>query len=177
MSFYVKIDGVQIGPLSEHDFHSYASSGKLKPTDTFLSPSMTEWASGVEAASFINESPNKEHVPEQKNLNKQVPEQKDLLENLWEGNLGLVTTYWVYGVLGGIVWGVSIAALKPDPEGDLVKLVWLLFACYYFVVYVGTWQAANKFVGNKAWAILAKFAIIVVVLPVAIHLLKWLSEQ
>ena len=105
---------------------------------------------------------------------KHVP---DLLENLWEGNLGLAMTYWVYGVLGGIVWAVGIAALKPDPEGDLIKLVWFLFACYYFIVYVGIWQAANKFVGSKVWAILAKFAIIVVVLPVAIQFLKWLAAD
>ena len=106
-----------------------------------------------------------------------VPEQKNLLVNLWEGNLGLAMTYWVYGVLGGIVWGVGIAALQPDPEGDLIKHVWLLFACYYFVVYVGIWQAANKFVGSKVWAILAKFATIIVVLPVAIRILKWLAAD
>lgn len=100
---------------------------------------------------------------------------KNLLENLWEGRLGLATTYWVYGVLGGIVWGVGIAAIKPNPEGSLINAVWLLLAYYYFVVYVGIWRAANKFIGSKAWAILAKFAIIVVVLPVAIHFLKWLA--
>lgn len=111
---------------------------------------------------------------------KQVPkmdprfeaEEKNLLEHLWEGNLGLAMTYWVYGVLGGIVWGVGIFALKPDPEGELVKLVWLLFAGYYFVIYVGIWQAANKYVGSRIWAILAKFAIIIVTLPIVIHFLK-----
>jgi hypothetical protein len=100
--------------------------------------------------------------------------QKNMLENLWEGNFGLAMTYWVYGVLGGFVWGVGILALKPDPEGDLIKLIWLIFTLYYFVIYVGTWKAANKYVGRKVWSILAKFAIIIVVLPVAIHLLKWL---
>ena len=48
---------------------------------------------------------------------EQVTDKKNLLENLWEGNLGLAMTYWVYGVLGGFVWGVGIFALKPDPEG------------------------------------------------------------
>lgn len=108
---------------------------------------------------------------------EQVSEQKNLLENLWGGNLGLAMTYWVYGVLGGIVWGVGIAALNPDPDPDLIKFVWLLFASYYFVVYVGIWQAANKYVGSKVWAVLAKFAIIVVVLPLAIHFLKWLASN
>ena len=102
-----------------------------------------------------------------------MPEQKNLLENIWCGNVGLAMTYWVYGVLGGIVWGIGIFALKLDPQGDLMQLVWFLFAAYYFVVYVGIWQAANKYIGNKIWSILAKFAVIVVVLPVTIHFLKW----
>lgn len=103
--------------------------------------------------------------------------EKNLIENLWDGNLGLAMSYWVYGVLGGFVWGVGILAIKPEPDSDLIKFLGFLFAIYYFVVYVGTWKAANKYVGNKAWAILAKFAIIVVVLPFAINFLKWLADQ
>jgi len=103
--------------------------------------------------------------------------EKNLLENLWEGNIGLAMTYWVYGVLGGIVWGVGIVAINPAPDGNLVKIIWFIFACYYFVIYVGVWKAANKFVGKKAWAILAKFAVIVVVLPIVIHFFKWLSAN
>lgn len=45
-------------------------------------------------------------------------------------------------------------------------------AAYYFVVYVGIWRAANKFRGNKLWEILAKFVVIVTVLPIAISFLK-----
>jgi hypothetical protein len=108
---------------------------------------------------------------------ERLPKQKNLFENLWEGNLGLAMTYWVYGVLGGIVWGVGIAALEPDPRGALTSPVWFFFALYYFTVYVGIWRAANKFVGNKVWAILAKFAVIVVVLPIAIHFLRWLGAD
>lgn len=100
-----------------------------------------------------------------------------LLEDLWNGNLGLAMTYWVYGVLGGIVWGVAITALAPEPETKLIKLVWFAFAAYYLVVYVGVWQAANKFVGSKVWAILAKFAVVVVVLPTTIHFIKWFVQN
>jgi hypothetical protein len=102
---------------------------------------------------------------------------KNLFENLWEGNLGLVMTYWVYGVLGGIVWAVWIAALSPAPDGNLVKITWLLFVCYYFVTYVGIWNAANKFSGNKVWPILAKFAVIVVALRIVIQFIKWFSAD
>ena len=105
---------------------------------------------------------------------EQVTAQKYLLENLWEGNFGLAKTYWVFGVLGGIVWSVGIAALNPDPEERTMEFVLFLLACYYFFVYVGIWQAANKFVGSKVWAILAKFAVIITVLPLSIHFFEWL---
>lgn len=107
---------------------------------------------------------------------EQLPDPKKLtlIENIWEGNLGLAMTYWVYGVLGGIVWAVGISALKPAPDSEFIKVVWLLFACYYFVIYVGIWQAANKYVGSKVWPILAKFAVIIVVLPLTINFFRWL---
>src|SRR4030065_963937 len=38
---------------------------------------------------------------------------------LWRGNFGLPMTYWVYGVLGGIVWAVGIFALSPEPDSGL----------------------------------------------------------
>lgn len=105
-----------------------------------------------------------------------ITRQKDLLENLWEGNLGLAVTYWVYGVLGGFVWGVGIYALEPDPKSDL-QIVLFFLTGYYFVVYVGIWRAANKYHGNKAWAILAKFVVIIVVLPTVIHFFKWFTAD
>ena len=86
-------------------------------------------------------------------------------------------TYWVYGVLGGIVWAVGIASINPSPEGNLVILIWLFFTCYYIVTYVGIWNAANKFDGNKTWSILAKFAVIVVALTIVIQLIKWFSAS
>lgn len=60
MSYYVKIDGELIGPLVKHDFHSYAASGKLKATDSFLGPGMIAWASGDKASAFLAEPPNEE---------------------------------------------------------------------------------------------------------------------
>ena len=84
-------------------------------------------------------------------------------------------TYWVYGVLAGFVWGVSFIALQPDPEGKLIKIVGMLFLAYYFAVYVGIWNAANKYEGNKIWAILAKFVVIIVVIPTVIHLSRLLA--
>lgn len=58
------------------------------------------------------------------------------------------------------------------PESSIAHLILFLMAAYYFVVYVGIWRAANKFRGNKLWEILAKFVVIVTVLPIAISFLK-----
>jgi hypothetical protein len=99
------------------------------------------------------------------------------LKTLWSGNFGLPMTYWVYGVLGGIVWAVGILALSPEPDSSLDQIVRFLLIAYGAVVYVGIWQAANKYTGNKAWAVLAKFMVIVVALPIAIRLLKFLASS
>jgi hypothetical protein len=99
---------------------------------------------------------------------------EDFPSNLWEGNFGLPMTYWVYGVLAGFVWAAGIFALNLEPDSDHVKLIYFLMATYYAAVYVGIWQAANKYTGSKVWAVLAKFVVVIVALPTTIRLIKWL---
>ena len=98
------------------------------------------------------------------------------LTNLWQGNFGLPMSYWVYGILGGFVWAVGIVALSPEKESGLERLIYFLMVAYYLLVYVGIWRAANKFMGAKVWAILAKFVVVIVALPVAIRLVKWIFQ-
>ena len=104
---------------------------------------------------------------------KQPPVEKIFLVNIWEGNFGLATMYWVYGVLGGVVWVVGIVALDRPQESDTYKSMIFLLLLYYLCVYVGIWQAAPKYAGNKVWAVLAKFAVVVTVLPILIKFVKW----
>lgn len=99
------------------------------------------------------------------------------LKTLCSGNFGLPMTYWVYGVLGGIVWAVGILALSPEPDSNLDQILRFLLVAYAVVVYIGIWQAASKYTGNRAWAILAKFMVIVVALPIAIRLLKLMASS
>lgn len=93
---------------------------------------------------------------------------QNFLNNLWQGNLGLAMTYWVYGVLGGLVWLVGIIALDPQRETNSESFVLFSLIAYYFVVYVGIWRAASKYKGNRLWEILAKFVVIITVLPTVI---------
>lgn len=101
------------------------------------------------------------------------PSQKNFLVDIWTGNRGLAFTYWVYGVLGGIVWAVVIFALNIGPDSGFLTFLLSLMTAYYCVVYVGIWQAATKYSGNKIWAVLAKFVVIVTALPIFIKISKW----
>lgn len=97
---------------------------------------------------------------------------RSLLSMLWDGDEGLVRAYWVYGVLGGITWGVGIISLSLAPDGNLIRMVYLLFAAYCCVIFQSIWRASNKFSGNAIWAALAKFSVVTAALPLTINLLK-----
>lgn len=96
----------------------------------------------------------------------------NLIKDIWQGNLGLAITYWAYGVLGGVLWAALFIALQPKPGGIAEIFCRALFVAYYVLVYVGIWRAADKYKGEKVWAVLAKFMILIIVLPLSILILK-----
>lgn len=65
--------------------------------------------------------------------------------------------------------------MDMDHDSDSFKLTVLAFVVYYVVVYIGIWNAATKFTGTKVWSILAKFMVIIVAIPSAIRIFKWLN--
>ena len=114
------------------------------------------------------------------NMDKTENPQTDpfkVIQDVWEGNIGLPITYWAYGILGGIVWAVCIKSIDPEPDGDLIKILYLLVGVYYIVVYTGIWRSSEKYTGNRMWAILAKFAVIISALPTVITLFKWMTKS
>lgn len=96
----------------------------------------------------------------------------DFLTRLLSGRVGLAMTYWVYGVLGGLVWGVGIGSLDLEPGGGSIKFVSYLLYFYYLFIYIGIWNAASIYRGNKIWAILAKFIVVITAVPVVISFFK-----
>ena len=79
------------------------------------------------------------------------------ISDLWIGRFGLAKTYWVWGVLSGIPWGIALTLVTPG--SNLAILVVLAFFAYYVIVHVGIWRSASEYEGAKAWAILAKIAV------------------
>lgn len=101
---------------------------------------------------------------------------ENFITRIWNGNAGLAMTYWVYGVIAGLAWGIALGALQPVPGSGTAKIFLACMAAYFVVVYVGIWRAANKYQGKEAWVSLAKFAVVlgalVTVVPVVVGLFQ-----
>lgn len=99
---------------------------------------------------------------------------------LTEGNYSLAMTYWVYGVLGGFVWSVAILSIiqalisewSQSNIAILSSVLYIAMAAYFCAVYVGIWKSSDKYEGNKIWAILAKFVVVITAIPMTISVLK-----
>lgn len=83
----------------------------------------------------------------------------NIISNVWNGRAGLAKTYWLWGVLSGIPWGLALSLVTPG--SNLAILAALAFVVYYVIVHVGLWHAASQYQGFKAWAILAKIAALI----------------
>ena len=113
-----------------------------------------------------------------KKLDAATPRKRDpvdFIEDVFLGKLSLPMTYWVYGVLGNLVWGIGFRSLDLKLDGDPFALLFTLYVGYSIWVSVGIWRSAGKYQGLQAWAILAKFVVIVGLLQLAVAYFRWLS--
>lgn len=94
---------------------------------------------------------------------------------MWRGEQSLAMTYWVFGVLGGLVFRVifevldrhvfHISAMKGGEALYLLAL--LLFFVYFIIVYVGIWRSAGRYEGPGAWTVLARVLVVLGTLSLA----------
>lgn len=87
---------------------------------------------------------------------------------LANGDYGLPRTYWLFGVLVGVI--VGIAARTIESTAAVVIFV-LVYAAYSVLVLMGVWQAASRYAGPKIWPVLAKIAVVLGALMLAVSLL------
>lgn len=82
--------------------------------------------------------------------------ERGFIRKLADGDLGLAKTYWFYGVAVGMVMtGIrNIAAVSPSAH----QIILIIQTAWVLPVILGTWRSANKYQGEKIWAILAKIA-------------------
>ncbi len=95
-------------------------------------------------------------------------EKTNLVLDLWRGDVPLVKTYWLFGVVVGICFAITFAFIEYQSEGlsegfgplFIIGLIVLYFV-YVAFINVAIWRSSNKYKGPKQWAILAKVMVIV----------------
>ena len=90
----------------------------------------------------------------------------ELISYIWNGKLPLWKVYWLFGVLGGIVFRFADMILSgPQSDGTISlgfsSLFALLYIIYFTIVLVGVWRSATNYTGHVVWPILAKFVTII----------------
>lgn len=90
-----------------------------------------------------------------------------LIRDLWRGDVPLVKTYWLFGVVAGIFFRITFSyieyqgALFSTAPGAIFILAFIVFFFGYSVfISFAIWKSANKYQGLQRYAILAKVAVI-----------------
>jgi hypothetical protein len=82
-----------------------------------------------------------------------------------QGDFGLAKTFWLFGALGSVVWGLLMYTLVAATQSQMVTIACAYFS-FFFLLFVSgaTWDAATKYKGDPVWAILAKLNVVSTVL-------------
>jgi len=90
---------------------------------------------------------------------------KNFFSKLSGGDFGLAKTYWLYGVVVGIIGTIVVTAMSK--AGNFALLLYFGLVAYQVVVAIGIWNASNKYTGSKIWAVLAKIAVVLGIIQLA----------
>lgn len=77
------------------------------------------------------------------------------LSRLAKGEYGLVKTYWIYGILVGLIVN-AIAFFVGNEYLNVIGAIMLTYGVYSIFCLIGIWSSASKWKGNKIWSALAK---------------------
>lgn len=91
----------------------------------------------------------------------------ELIRDLWRGDIPLVKTYWLFGVVPGIIFNLTFTYIHYRGEifasgsGALFVLGFFpVYLIYSGFICMAIWRSANKYQGMKRYAILAKASVI-----------------
>ena len=83
---------------------------------------------------------------------------KATLKQLWEGNVPLAHTFWLYYFVGILVLRIIAGAIGA--VGGIFIVAWAGF------MVLPIWRSADKYQGNNLFALAAKIAAVVIALGV-----------
>lgn len=96
-------------------------------------------------------------------------EKKNFITRLFNGDISLPVTYWVFGVIiGNVVLGTLYSAIDLKYFEIVSKLgilpinIFLVFSLAYNIfILIAIYRSAVKYTGNKLWSILARILVII----------------
>ena len=110
----------------------------------------------------------------------QTKEEKIFFDKLVMGEYGLAKTFWLYGFLVRVL---ANGILRFISDKSIFIVCILLYLLYEFFVMIGTWHAANRYMGLKLWPALAKLIVIfgifamLITLPTIAELFKTSTKE
>lgn len=95
------------------------------------------------------------------------------MQQMRSGELGLAKTFWLYGVLGSVVWQIMfVSTMLFVVPAFIIGPLWI----YYIVInLIGVWNAAKTYQGPGIWSILAKIAVALNILMIAIMIITLIA--
>lgn len=88
--------------------------------------------------------------------------------NLLKGHIPLFITYWIFGIIPWIIYGLIGVGLNryylnifEIPYIQLLSYLYLLFPFLYFpLIYIAIWNSSTLYTKNRLWPILAKLSVL-----------------
>ncbi|PKM04919.1 MAG: hypothetical protein CVV16_03285 [Gammaproteobacteria bacterium HGW-Gammaproteobacteria-6] len=97
-----------------------------------------------------------------------LPTQRGLFGKLIHGDYGLPRTYWLFGVLVGLLFNLIYTLIESAVEVAEFRYasifaVFSLQTVYSLILIIGLWRAAKRYAGPVIWAWLARVIVVVTV--------------
>ena len=99
----------------------------------------------------------------------------NLLVRLWRGDVRLVITFWVFGVLMSAIVGIPLGILSAT-----LRSPWLVYVIAFPIIIfqsVSIWRSANKYQGQVSIMKLAKISVFLGVFFSALDLLLFILNS
>ena len=84
----------------------------------------------------------------------------NFFEDFWNGDVSLVKSYWLVGVVLSFAVGF-FGALLILGVGLHFNAVYAIIIPWLIYTTVGIWRSSDKYKGPKHWAVLAKVAVVI----------------
>ena len=93
-------------------------------------------------------------------VRKTKAQKANFFVKFWNGDLSLPMSYWLVGIVFGLVVGFSIGMLAysmgiPESAINFLILPWAIYST------VGIWRSSDKYKGPKFWSVLTKIFLII----------------